>query len=210
MSDMTLTFIILGVTMVLFVWGRFQPDLVAVASLLALFLTGVVSLDEAFSGFSNTTVVLIAALFIVGEGLSRTGVTAAFGDRLIGAARNDKLRLLVLSMLATAILSGFISNAGTVATLMPAVVVAAWGMKSTPAAFLIPLAFAANAGGLLTLTGTPPNIVVSDALRAAGFDEFGFFEYSLIGVPLLIVAIVYMATLGSRVSALENPENVRP
>lgn len=198
MSDMTLTFIILGVTMVLFVWGRFQPDLVAVASLLALFLTGVVSLDEAFSGFSNTTVVLIAALFIVGEGLSRTGVTAAFGDRLIGAARNDKLRLLVLSMLATAILSGFISNAGTVATLMPAVVVAAWGMKSTPAAFLIPLAFAANAGGLLTLTGTPPNIVVSDALRAAGFDEFGFFEYSLIGVPLLIVAIVYMATLGRR------------
>ena len=198
MSDMTITFIILGVTMVLFVWGRFQPDLVAVASLLALYLTGVVTLPEAFSGFSNTTVVLIASLFIVGEGLSRTGVTAAFGDRLIGAARNDKLRLLVLSMLATAILSGFISNAGTVATLMPAVVVAAWGMKSTPAAFLIPLAFAANAGGLLTLTGTPPNIVVSDALRAAGFEEFGFFEYSLIGVPLLIVAVVYMATVGRR------------
>lgn len=198
MSDMTITFIILGVTMVLFVWGRFQPDLVAVASLLALYLTGVVTLPEAFSGFSNTTVVLIASLFIVGEGLSRTGVTAAFGDRLIGAARNDKLRLLVLSMLATAILSGFISNAGTVATLMPAVVVAAWGMKSTPAAFLIPLAFAANAGGLLTLTGTPPNIVVSDALRAAGFEEFGFFEYSLIGVPLLVVAVVYMATVGRR------------
>lgn len=195
---MTLTFIILGATMLLFVWGRFQPDLVAVASLMALYLTGVVTLQEAFSGFSNTTVVLIASLFIVGEGLSRTGVTAAFGDRLIGAARNDKLRLLVLSMLATAILSGFISNAGTVATLMPAVVVAAWGMKSTPAAFLIPLAFAANAGGLLTLTGTPPNIVVSDALRAAGFDEFGFFEYSLIGVPLLVVAVVYMAILGRR------------
>ena len=198
MTDMSMTFLILGITMVLFVWGRFQPDLVAVASLMALYLTGVVTLDEAFSGFANTTVVLIASLFIVGEGLSRTGVTAYFGEKLIGSARGDKLRLLVLSMLATAILSGFISNAGTVATLMPAVVVAAWGMKSTPAAFLIPLAFAANAGGLLTLTGTPPNIVVSDALRAAGLEEFGFFEYSLIGIPLLIVAIAYMATIGRR------------
>ena len=198
MTDMSMTFLILGITMVLFIWGRFQPDLVAVASLMALYLTGVVTLDEAFSGFANTTVVLIASLFIVGEGLSRTGVTAYFGEKLIGSARGDKLRLLVLSMLATAILSGFISNAGTVATLMPAVVVAAWGMKSTPAAFLIPLAFAANAGGLLTLTGTPPNIVVSDALRAAGLEEFGFFEYSLIGVPLLIVAVVYMAMIGRR------------
>jgi di/tricarboxylate transporter len=197
-TDMSMTFLILGITMVLFVWGRFQPDLVAVASLMALYLTGVVTLDEAFSGFANTTVVLIASLFIVGEGLSRTGVTAYFGEKLIGSAKGDKLRLLVLSMLATAILSGFISNAGTVATLMPAVVVAAWGMKSTPAAFLIPLAFAANAGGLLTLTGTPPNIVVSDALRAAGLEEFGFFEYSLIGIPLLIVAVAYMATIGRR------------
>ena len=87
-------------------------------------------------------------------GLSRTGVTAFVGDRLIGSARGSALRLLVLSMVATAVLSAFISNAGTVATLMPAVVVAAWGLKSSPAAFLIPLAFAANAGGLLTLTGS--------------------------------------------------------
>ena len=198
MSDMTITFIILGVTMVMFVWGRWQPDLVAVASLLALYLTGVVTLDEAFSGFANSTVVLIASLFIVGEGLSRTGVTAVFGEKLIGGAQGKALRLLVLAMIATAILSGFISNAGTVATLMPAVVVAAWGLRSTPAAFLIPVAFAANAGGLLTLTGTPPNIVVTDALRAAGFREFGFFEFSLIGIPLLIVGVVYMATIGKR------------
>ena len=86
MSDMTITFIILAITMVLFIWGRWQPDLVAVGSLLALYLTGVIALDEAFSGFDNTTVVLIAALFIVGEGLSRTGVTAYFGERLIGSA----------------------------------------------------------------------------------------------------------------------------
>ena len=195
---MTITFVILGITMVLFMWGRWQPDLVAVGSLVALYLAGVVTLDEAFSGFANSTVVLIGALFIVGEGLSRTGVTAFVGDRLIGSARGSALRLLVLSMVATAVLSAFISNAGTVATLMPAVVVAAWGLKSSPAAFLIPLAFAANAGGLLTLTGTPPNIIVSDALAAAGFREFGYFEYSLIAVPIVIISIAYMATIGRR------------
>ena len=197
-SEMTITFIILGITMVLFVWGRWQPDLVAVASLLALFLTNVITLEEAFSGFANTTVVLIASLFVVGEGLSRTGVTAYIGERLIGSAQGNHTRLLVLAMTATAILSGFISNAGTVATLMPAVVVAAWGLKSTPSAFLIPVAFAANAGGLLTLTGTPPNIVVTDALKAAGFREFGFFEFALIGVPIVLISIVYMVTIGKR------------
>ena len=198
MSDMAMTFLILGVTILLFIWGRFHPDLVAVASLLALYLTGVVDLSQAFSGFANTTVVLIASLFVVGEGLSRTGVTAYFGDKLIGSARGNPLRLLVLAMLATAILSGFISNAGTVATLMPAIVLASWGVSGTPSGFLIPVAFAANAGGLLTLTGTPPNIVVADALEAAGFRPFGFFEFSLIAVPLLIVAILYMATIGRR------------
>jgi di/tricarboxylate transporter len=198
MSEMTITFIILAVTVVLFVWGRWQPDLVAVGSLLALYLFDIVTLGEAFSGFGNSTVVLIAALFIVGEGLSRTGVTAYVGDKLIGGAHGNALRLLVLAMVATAVMSGFISNAGTVATLMPAVVVAAWGVRSVPSAFLIPVAFAANAGGLLTLTGTPPNIVVTDALGAAGFREFGYFEFALVGVPLLIVAIIYMATLGRR------------
>jgi len=198
MSEMTITFLILGVTMVLFIWGRWQPDLVAVGSLLALYLFGVIDVSEAFSGFANATVVLIASLFIVSEGLSRTGVTAYFGNKLIGAARGNALRLLVLSMAATAILSGFISNTGTVAALMPAVVLASWGVRKVPSAYLIPVAFAANAGGLLTLTGTPPNIVVTDALSAAGFRAFGFFEFSLIGVPLLIVGVIYMATIGHR------------
>jgi di/tricarboxylate transporter len=197
-SDMTITFVILGLTMAMFVWGKFQPDLVAVGSLLALYLTNIVTLEEAFSGFANPTVIMIASLFIVGEGLSRTGVTAIFGDKLIGSAHDSKLRLLVLAMVATAVLSGFISNSGTVATLMPAVVVAAWGVRSTPAMYLMPVAFAANAGGLLTLTGTPPNIVASDALRAAGFEEFGFFEFSLIGIPLLVVGVAYMSTIGRR------------
>ena len=95
-------------------------------------------------------------------------------------------------------LSAFISNTGTVATLLPAVVAISWSIGSLPSKLLIPLAFAANTGGLLTLTGTPPNIVVSDTLSAAGFAPFGYFEYAYIGLPLLIVAIAYMAFIGQK------------
>lgn len=210
MSDMSITFVILGVTVVFLMWGRYEADLVAVGSLLALYLSGVIDLAEAFSGFANSTVILIASLFIVGEALSRTGVTAYFGERLIGSARGKPIRLLVATMAATAILSGFISNSGTVATVMPAVVLAAWGVRSLPSAFLIPVAFAANVGGLLTLTGTPPNIIVSDALRNGGVDDFGFFEFSLIGIPLLVVVVVYMATIGRGLLPERGAENPPP
>jgi di/tricarboxylate transporter len=198
MSDMTLVFVILAFTIVLFVWGRLPSELVAVGSLLALYLGDLVSLGQAFAGFSNPTVILVGSLFVVGEALTRTGVTAYAGERLIGQARGEPLRLLVVMMAGTAILSAFISNTGTVATLMPAVVIAAWGVRSNPSAFLIPLAFAANAGGVLTLTGTPPNVVVAEALESHGFRPFDYFEYARIGLPLLLTAIVYMALFGKR------------
>jgi di/tricarboxylate transporter len=195
---MAVAFLILGMTIALFVWGRLPSDLVAIGSLLSLYLVGLVSMGEAFSGFSNSTVILVGALFVVGEGLTRTGVTAWAGERLIAQARGSMVRLLVVLMVGTAALSAFISNTGTVATLMPAVVIAAWGVRSVPSAFLIPLAFAANAGGVLTLTGTPPNVVVAEALESHGFRPFHYFEYSLIGLPLLLTAVVYMVAIGQR------------
>jgi di/tricarboxylate transporter len=198
MSDVSLVFAILGTTIALFVWGRFSSDLVAVGSLLALFLFGLVDLRGALAGFSNPTVILVGSLFIVGEGLTRTGVTAWMGERLIESARGSAMRLLIVMMAGTALLSAFVSNTGTVATLMPAVIIAAWGVRSYPSSFLIPLAFAANAGGVLTLTGTPPNVVVAEALASYGFRPFSFFEYALIGAPLLLTAIVYMVLVGRR------------
>jgi len=196
---MTTTFIILGITIVLFVWGRWPADLVALLSLLSLALSGVIGTSDALAGFGNPTVVMIAALFVVGEGLSRTGVTGWGGQRLLEAARGSQIRLLVVVMAGTAGLSAFISNTGTVATLLPAVVAAAWAVGSVPSKYLMPLAFAANTGGLLTLTGTPPNIVVAQTLEQSGLRPFSFFEFALIGGPLLVVAVAYMTLVGRRI-----------
>lgn len=196
---MILAFAILALTIILFVSGRIRSDLVALISVLALFLTGIITLDQALSGFSDSTVVMIAALFVVGEGLSRTGVTAWLGERILAIAGSNKVRLLIVLMIGTAALSAFISNTGTVATLLPAVVSAAWRIGSVPSKFLIPLAFGANTGGLLTLTGTPPNIVIADTLASAGYAPFSYFEYALIGLPLLVSAILYMVFWGRRI-----------
>jgi di/tricarboxylate transporter len=190
------TFVILVATISLFVWNKLRADLVAVISLIALFLGGVLSPSQALSGFGDSTVIMIAALFVVGEGLSRTGVTTWISRYIITLAGQNPMRVIVVLMAGTAFLSAFMSNTGTVATLLPAVVAIAWSIDSLPSKLLIPLAFAANAGGLLTLTGTPPNIVVSDTLANAGLEPFGYFEYSLIGIPLLVVTIGYMALFG--------------
>lgn len=195
---MILTFVILVITIIFFIFGRLRADVVALLSLLTLFLAGIITLDQALSGFGDSTVIMIAALFVIGDGLSRTGVTAWLGDRMLRLAGNNKVRLLVVMMAATAILSAFISNTGTVATLMPAVISAAWRIGSVPSKFLMPLAFAANTGGLLTLTGTPPNIIVNESLMAAGLDGFGYFEFALIGLPLLVAAILYMVLVGRK------------
>jgi len=198
MNDINFTFIVLFLTIVFFIWGKLRSDLVALISMLALLLGGVLKTNEAFSGFSNSTVIMIAALFIVGEGLSRTGVTAWLARQVVILAGNNWARVMGVMMIGTALLSAFISNTGTVATLLPAVVAIAWKIDSRPSKLLIPLAFSANAGGLVTLTGTPPNIVVSDALSAAGYAPFSFFEYSYIGLPLLGVTVLYMLILGQR------------
>ena len=195
---MLVTFLIIFATIVLFIWNRLRPDLVALLSLLALFVTGVLSSQQALAGFSDSTTVMVAALFVVGEGLTRTGVSAWLGQRLVRSAGSSELRLLIAILIGTALISAFLSNTGTVAMLLPAVVAAAWRIKSIPSKFLIPLAFAANLGGMLTLIGTPPNLVISDGLVAAGYTGFGFFEFALLGAPILLVAVLYMVTIGRR------------
>tara|TARA_B110000879_G_scaffold41896_1_gene59076 strand:- start:8923 stop:10776 length:1854 start_codon:yes stop_codon:yes gene_type:complete len=196
---MTVTFVILTLTILLFISGKLRPDIVALLSMLSLYVFGILTVQEAFSGFSNTTVVMIAGLFVVGEALSRTGMTAWIGNKIVALSQNNSNRLLVLLILGTAIVSGFISNTGTVASLIPVAIASAWRLKTPASKMLIPLAFAANTGGLLTLTGTPPNIIADQAMRDAGFPGFSFFEYALIGIPLLIALVLYMRYLGIKI-----------
>lgn len=195
---MLLTFLILAITIALFVHGKLRADLVGVLSMMALVLTGVLTTEQGLAGFSDSTVLLIAALFVVSEGLSRNGITAWLGNQLGRLARGSALRLLVVMMILAASVSAFISNTGTVATLLPTVTAAAWRVGSVPSQYLMSLAFATNAGALLTLPSTPPNLVVADALLSAGERQIGFFEYALIGLPLVAVTILYMTFVGRR------------
>jgi di/tricarboxylate transporter len=196
--ELVLTFAILAATILLFIFSSLRADLVAVLSLLALFLTGILTSGQALAGFADSTTIMVASLFIVGEGLSRTGITAQVGQILMQHAGNSEQRLLVVLMIATALLSIFISNTGTVAMLLPAAVAAAWRIGSLPSRFLIPLAFSASVGGLLTLMSSPSNILVADMLASSGAGQLGFFEFSLIGIPVTVVAVLYIALFGRK------------
>lgn len=204
-----LMLIILTITIGLFIWGKFTPDIVALISMLSLFLTGILDITETLSGFSNPTVIMIAALFIIGEGIAQTGWTAMAGKKFVEWAGKSVPKLLVIVTLGSGILSGFVSNTGTVATLMPLTITSAWSIGTLPSKMLMPVAFGSNTGGLLTLTGTPPNIITSNALAEAGYNNFSFFEFSLIGVPMLIVAILYFRYVGYKLLP-NNKTNNKP
>jgi di/tricarboxylate transporter len=198
MSDAAVVFIIVGAVVVLFIWNRLPVEGVALGTALALAGTGVLSLDEAFSGFGDPTVIFIASLFIVSEGLDVTGTTAWLGQRLIRSAGGDRTRLLVLMMVLVAALTSLISVNGAVAALMPVVVIIAVRMGEVPSKLLMPLAFAAHAGSLLLLTGTPVNIIVSDLAEESGEGRFGFLEFGIVGVPLLVGTIAIVVLFGDR------------
>lgn len=200
---------ILVITIGLFVWGKFTPDIVALISMLSLFLTGILDSTETLSGFSNPTVIMIAALFIIGEGIAQTGWTALAGKKFVEWAGKSVPKLLVIITFGAGVLSGFVSNTGTVATLMPLTISSAWSIGTLPSKMLMPVAFGSNTGGLLTLTGTPPNIIASNALLEAGFEGFSFFEFALIGIPLMLIALVYFRYIGYKLLP-ENKTNNKP
>lgn len=206
---MALMLVILSITIALFIWGKFTPDMIALLSMLSLFLFGILDLNETLSGFSNPTVIMIAALFIVGEGLSQTGWTALAGEKFIELARKSTTRLLLITTFGSGLLSGVVSNTGTVATLMPVTIASAWSMGTLPSKLLMPMAFGSNTGGLLTLTGTPPNIIVNNTMIENGLEGFSFFEFGLIGLPLLLLTLLYFRYIGYRLLP-SNKTNNKP
>ena len=187
---------ILLVMLALFIHNRLRLDLVAVLGLLALVLTGVISTGEALAGFSDSVVLMIAGLFVVGAGLFQTGVADAIGHRVEALAGASPLMLTAVIMLVTAVLSGFLSSTGTVAVMLPVVLAIARRRRISPSLLLMPLAYAALLGGMLTLIGTPPNLVVSAQMAQSGFEPFGFFSFTLPGLVMLLVGMTYVLLLG--------------
>ena len=195
---MTATLIILALSAILFVSGNMRSDLVAVCSALALVLTGVLTPEEALAGFSSPIVIMMTGLFVVGGGIFSTGLAKRIGTGILGLAGTSETRLFILLMLTTAVVGAFVSNTGTVALMLPIVVSMARGAGLSPSRFLMPLAFAGSMGGMLTLIGTPPNLIVRDALVGAGYEPLGFFSFTPIGIVCIVVGTVLLLPLSRR------------
>jgi Na+/H+ antiporter NhaD/arsenite permease-like protein len=162
------------------------------------YATGVLDLHESLAGFGDPAVIFIASLFVVSAGLDASGVTAWAGQLLIARAGQSRIRLLVLTMTLVALLTALISINGAVAALLPVVVVMAVRIGRSPSQLLMPLAFSAHAGSLLALTGTPVNVLVSEAAADHGLAPFSFFEFAVAGIPLLLGTIAIVVFFGQR------------
>ncbi|WCB94012.1 hypothetical protein DSM104299_02740 [Baekduia alba] len=198
MSDADVSFVVLGVLVALFLWNRLPVELVALGGTLALYAAGVLDLDQALGGFGDPTVIFIAALFVVSEGLDASGVTTWAGQAMTGWAGLHPVRLPALTLALVAVTSALITVNGAVAALLPVAVVTAVRLGRPPSQFLMPVAFVASAGSLLALTGTPVNVLVSEASHDAGAGSFGYFSFALAGVPLVLGTIAISVLLGPR------------
>jgi len=193
--------IVLGIllfAMVLFISERLRPDLVALMVLLAVILTRQVSPQEAFASLGNPAVITVGAIFIISAGLFRTGVAHVIGERIAAVAGKDQLRLTVIIMLTVAVMSSFMNNVGATAVLLPAVVGLCRQARIPPSKLLMPLAFGSLAGGMLTLIGTPSNLLVNAALYERGLEPLNLFDFTPMGLIIMALGIGYMATIGRR------------
>ena len=209
MSDVTITYLILGAVVGVFIWDKLPVAVVAIGVALSLWATGVLTLEQALAGFGDPSVLFIASLFVVAAALDETGVTTWAGQKLIAGAGDSRTRVIVLMMLACAGLTALITPNGSVAALLPVVVVMAVRLRQTPSQLLIPLAFAAHAGALLVLTASPVNVVVSEAADDVGVGPFGFFDFALVGLPLLVGSILIVLFLGPHLLPHREPKTIQ-
>ncbi|THF62249.1 SLC13 family permease [Pseudothauera rhizosphaerae] len=190
--EMLWVFTLLAACVVAFIANRPRMDVVALTALVALVLAGTLEVDEALAGFSEPSVILIAAFFVIGEGLVRTGVAHRVGDWLVSTTRSSETRLLVLLMLAVAGLGSVMSSTGVVAIFVPVALSVAARIGAGPGRLMMPLSFAGLISGMLTLVGTPPNLVVNSELQRAGLEGFAFFDFTPAGLIVLALGIAYM------------------
>ena len=192
---MVTTIIVLLVAAVFFAMGKVRSDLVALCALLALMMFGILSPAEALSGFSNPVVIMMVGLFVVGGAIFQTGLAKKISGKMMNLAGNSELRLFLLVMLVTAFIGAFVSNTGTVALMLPIVVSLAARARMNASRLLIPLAFSSSLGGMLTLIGTPPNLVIQETLVEAGYEPLSFFSFAPVGVICIAVGMVVLLPL---------------
>ena len=192
---MLITISILAVTIIMFVIGKIRADVVALCSLTLLIFLGILTPSEALAGFSSPVIIMMVGLFVVGGAILQTGLAKAASQKIMKMAGNNDTRMFLMVILVTAVIGAFVSNTGTVALMMPIVVSLATQSKKNVSTLLMPLAFASSMGGMLTLIGTPPNLVIDEALREQGFQGLSFFSFFPVGVVCLIVGIAVMLPL---------------
>ena len=192
---MTITLSILIITVAMFIWGRVRADIVALTALAALLVFGILTPSEALAGFSSPIVIMMIGLFVVGGAIMQTGLAKLTGNKLMALSRGNETITFLLVMLVTSFIGAFVSNTGTVALMMPIIVslAAASGMQSSR--FLMPLAFAGSLGGMLTLIGTPPNLVIDEVLTEAGYQPLAFFSFFPVGLIVIAIGIIVLMPL---------------
>lgn len=194
MNSMVITLVLLAFAIVMFVWEKIPLALTSMIVCIALVVTGVLDMNEAFAGFINSNVILFVAMFIVGGALFETGMANKIGGLVTKFAKTEK-QLIVVIMVVVGVMSGFLSNTGTAAVLIPVVIGIAAKSGYSRSRLLMPLVFAAAMGGNLSLIGAPGNLIGQSALGEMGL-KFGFFEYAKVGLPMLVVGIIFFATIG--------------
>ncbi len=192
---MILTLVVLILTVAMFIIGRIRADIVALCSLTVLLMAGVLTPKEALSGFSSEVVVMMIGLFVISGAIFQTGVAKAISQRIMLLSKGNDTLMFLLVMLTTAMIGAFVSNTGTVALMMPIIVTMASQLGKSPSRLLMPLAFASSLGAMLTLIGTPPNLIISDTLAQGGYEPLSFFSFAPVGVICIIVGIIVLLPL---------------
>jgi di/tricarboxylate transporter len=205
-TDMWIALLILSAAIILFVTEWMRVDVVAMGVMVALMLSGLLTPDEAISGFSNSAVLTIASLFIVGGAVFQTGLASAVGEKILTVAGKNPAQLTIVIMGAVAFMSCFMSSTGTVALLLPAITSLAASSRISASKLLMPLAYGSLVGGAATLIGTPPNLIVNDLVREQGLTPFRFFDFTPIGITLFIVGALYMLFIGRRLLPDNRPK----
>lgn len=192
------TIVVLLLSVVFFISGKIRSDIVALCALVALMVMNILTPEEALSGFSNNVIIMMVGLFVVGGAIFQTGLAKMISSKLMKLAGTSETRLFLLVMLVTSMMGAFVSNTGTVAIMIPIVVSMAMSVKMNPSRLLMPLAFASSMSGMMTLIGTPPNLVINDVLVKGGHEGLGFFTFLPVGLICAAVGTLILLPLSKR------------